>query len=69
VTSVTLTHNGKNDKTSADHALLALMDSIKDLYLHHVNHFLEEGAKHHKKLGKEPPTFVVLKNMWDLQCA
>jgi hypothetical protein len=69
VTSVTLTHNGKNDKTSADHALLALMDSIKDLYLHHVNHFLEEGAKHHKKLGKEPPTFVVRKNMWDLQCA
>ena len=66
---MTLTHNGKNDKTSADHALLALMDSIKDLYLHHVNHFLEEGAKHHKKLGKEPPTFVIRKNMWDLQCA
>ncbi len=45
------------------------MNRIKGLYLRHVNHFLEEGAKHHKNLGKEPPTFVVRKNIWDLQCA
>jgi|TARA_B110000305_G_scaffold16506_1_gene15381 hypothetical protein len=64
------THVGKNDKTTAeDRALLALMDRMKDLYLRYVNHFLEEGAKHHKNLGKEPPTFVVRKNIWDLQCA
>ena len=55
--------------SAEDRALLALMDRIKGLYFHHVNHFLEEGAKHHKKLGKEPPTFVIRKNMWDLQCA
>ena len=45
------------------------MDSIKDLYLHHVNHFLEEGKKHHVSYGKEPPTLVVRDNLWDLQCA
>ena len=61
---------GKNDKTSAeDRALLALMNRIKGLYLRHVNHFLEEGKKHHVSYGKEPPTLVVRDNLWDLQCA
>ena len=61
---------GKNDKTSAeDRALLALMNRIKGLYLRHVNHFLEEGKKHHVSYGKKRPTLVVRDNLWDLQCA
>jgi hypothetical protein len=69
VTSVTLMHNGSNDIKTAECALLALMDSIRNLYFPQVSHFLEEGNKHHKKLGKKPPTFVVRDNLWDLQCA
>ena len=62
-------HNGSNDIKTAECALLALMDSIRNLYFPQVSHFLEEGNKHHKKLGKKPPTFVVRDNLWDLQCA
>jgi len=61
----------KNDITPAEDpaALLALMDSIKDLYLRNVRHFLEEGKKLHVRHGKKRPTLAFRDNLWDLQCA
>ena len=61
-----LTSIGLKRSSPGDYKLLALMDSIKDVYFLHVYHFLEEGNKHSKR-GKT--TLVVRKNMWDLQCA
>ena len=48
---------------------MALMDSIKDLYLRNVRHFLEEGKKLHVRHGKKRPTLAFRDNLWDLQCA
>lgn len=59
-----LTSIGLKRSSPGDYKLLALMDSIKDVYFLHVYHFLEEGNKHSKR-GKT--TLVVRKNMWDLQ--
>ncbi len=64
-----LTSIGLKRSSPGDYKLLALMDSIKDLYLRNVRHFLEEGKKLHVRHGKKRPTLAFRDNLWDLQCA